>query len=96
MQRPSTVAILSSVPPLSANPFFDHPIPNPSYAPPKRDWELDADRGPTPQVIERRRRADFITPIPESKKRTAARRAKAKNAEGTAKKRVSSRNGPVA
>jgi len=36
---------------------------------PKRHWELDAQGQPTQQIIESRRRADFITPIPKPKKR---------------------------
>jgi type III restriction enzyme len=46
------------------NPFFDHPILNSSYEYPARHWEL-ADQGqPTQQMIESRRRAEFITPLP--------------------------------
>ena len=53
------------------NPFFDHPILNSPYEYPRRHWELDADGQPTQQMIERRRRAEFITPIPKPKKRRA-------------------------
>src|SRR5688572_12718099 len=52
-----------------ANPFFEHPILNSPYEYPQRHWELDAQGQPTQQVIENRRRADFITPIPKPKKR---------------------------
>jgi type III restriction enzyme len=52
-----------------ANPFFDHPILNSPYACPQRHWKLDGQGQPTQQVIEQRRRADFITPIPKPKKR---------------------------
>lgn len=38
---------------------------------PLRHWELDGQGQPTQQVIERRRPADFITPIPKPKKRKA-------------------------
>ncbi|MDZ4345608.1 MAG: DEAD/DEAH box helicase family protein, partial [Candidatus Binatia bacterium] len=51
------------------NPFFDHPILNSPYLYPVRHWELDAQGQPTQQIIERRRRAEFITPIPKPKKR---------------------------
>ena len=51
------------------NPFFDHPILNSPYDSPKRHWELDAQGQPTQQIIETRRRAEFITPIPKPKKR---------------------------
>jgi type III restriction enzyme len=50
------------------NPFFERPILNSPYEYPARHWELDASGQPTQQVIERRRRADFITPIPKPKK----------------------------
>ena len=51
------------------NPFFDHPILNSPYECPPRHWELDESGQPTQQIIERRRRAEFITPIPKPKKR---------------------------
>jgi hypothetical protein len=53
----------------ASNPFFDHPILNSPYDRPKRHWELDTDGQPTQKVIDKRRRADFITPIPKPKKR---------------------------
>ena len=52
-----------------SNPFFDHPILNSPYEPPKRHWELDSDGQPTQVITENRRRAEFITPIPKPKKR---------------------------
>lgn len=52
-----------------SNQFFDHPILNSPYEYPSRHWELDAQGQPTQQIIERRRRAEFITPIPKPKKR---------------------------
>lgn len=51
------------------DPFFDHPILNSPYEYPKRHWELDSQGQPTQQIIEDRRRAEFITPIPKPKKR---------------------------
>jgi len=51
------------------NPFFDHPILNSPYGYPARHWELDDDGQPTQNVIESRRHAEFITPIPKPKKR---------------------------
>jgi type III restriction enzyme len=54
-----------------SNPFFDHPILNSPYECPLRHWELDPSGQPTQQIIERRRRAEFITPIPKPKKRKA-------------------------
>ncbi len=53
----------------TSNPFFDHPILNSPYEEPIRHWELDAEGQPTQKVLETRRRADFITPIPKPKKR---------------------------
>jgi type III restriction enzyme len=52
-----------------SNPFFDRPILNSPYQRPSRHWELDDQGQPTQQIIERRRRAEFITPIPKPKKR---------------------------
>ncbi len=51
------------------NPFFDHPILNSPYAYPARHWELDDEGQPTQRILERRRRAEFITPIPKPRKR---------------------------
>lgn len=51
------------------NPFFDHPILNSPYSIPQRHWELDSDGQPTQRIIESRRLAEFITPIPNPKKR---------------------------
>src|SRR4051812_14076157 len=52
-----------------SNPFFDHPILNSPYESPRRHWELDSSGQPTQQIVENRRRAEFITPIPKPKKR---------------------------
>jgi type III restriction enzyme len=52
--------------------FFDHPIINFPYECPVRHWELDADGQPTQHVVESRRGAKFITPIPKSRKRKDA------------------------
>jgi type III restriction enzyme len=51
------------------NQFFEHPILNSPYDYPNRYWELDASGQPTQQIIESRRRAEFITPIPKPRKR---------------------------
>jgi type III restriction enzyme len=55
-----------------ANDFFEHPILNSPYAYPTRHWELDDAGQPTQKIIERRREARFITPIPKPKKRKSA------------------------
>jgi len=52
-----------------SNPFFDQPILNFPYARPARHWELDDHGQPTQKILDARRRADFITPIPKPKKR---------------------------
>ncbi len=54
---------------MATNPFFEHPILYSPYEYPTRYWELDEDGQPTQKIIERRRRAEFITPIPKPKKR---------------------------
>jgi type III restriction enzyme len=53
---------------MMSNPFFERPILNSPYEYPSRHWELDASGQPTQQVLELRRRADFITPIPKPRK----------------------------
>ncbi|MDT8398750.1 MAG: DEAD/DEAH box helicase family protein [Pseudomonadales bacterium] len=50
------------------NLFFEKPILNSPYAYPARHWELDKQGQPTQKIIDRRRRAEFITPIPQPKK----------------------------
>lgn len=67
--------ITSSPVPRMSNPFFDHPILNSPYEYPNRHWELDPTGQPTQQVIQSRRRAEFITPIPKPKKRKRAQAA---------------------
>jgi hypothetical protein len=56
----------------ASNAFFEHPILNSPYECPPRHWELDEAGQPTQKIIERRRSAKFITPIPKPKKRKAA------------------------
>ena len=51
------------------NRFFEKPILNSPYEYPVRHWELDDDGQPTQQIIEHRRKAEFITPIPKPRKR---------------------------
>jgi type III restriction enzyme len=51
-----------------SNPFFDHPILNSPYEYPKRHWELDESGQPTQRIIQSRRSAKFVTPIPKPKK----------------------------
>src|SRR6266436_6393073 len=56
----------------SSNPFFEHPILYSPYEYPSRHWELDDTGQPTQRIIENRRRAEFITPIPKPRKRRAS------------------------
>jgi len=51
------------------NRFFEQPILNSPYEYPARYWELDDDGQPTQRIIEKRRSAKFITPIPKPRKR---------------------------
>jgi hypothetical protein len=53
----------------SPDAFFTRPILNSPYAYPARPWELDKDGQPTQEIVNRRRQADFVTPIPKPKKR---------------------------
>ena len=53
------------------DPFFEHPVLNSPYYYPIRHWELDSQGQPTQRIIENRRRAEFITPIPQPRKRKA-------------------------
>jgi type III restriction enzyme len=52
-----------------SNAFFERPILNAPYECPRQHWELDAEGQPTQRIIENRRRAEFITPIPKPRKR---------------------------
>ena len=54
-----------------ADSFFTQPIINSPYEYPTRYWELDAEGQPTHRLIDRRRRAEFVTPIPKARKRKA-------------------------
>jgi type III restriction enzyme len=54
-----------------SDPFFDHPILNSPYEYPKRHWELDETGQPTQRIIEQRRSARFVTPIPKPQKHKA-------------------------
>jgi type III restriction enzyme len=51
-----------------SNPFFERPILNSPYEYPRRHWELDASGQPTQKILEIRRKAEFITPIPRPRK----------------------------
>ncbi|MFH1137165.1 MAG: DEAD/DEAH box helicase family protein [Pseudomonadota bacterium] len=54
------------------NRFFERPILNSPYEYPTRHWELDEQGQPTQKIIESRRIAEFITPIPKPRKQKSA------------------------
>ena len=49
--------------------FFTQPVLNSPYEYPTRHWELDATGQPTQRIVERRRSAEFITPIPKPRRK---------------------------
>ena len=55
-----------------SDPFFERPILNSPYDYPSRHWELDESGQPTREIIESRRGAEFITPIPKPRRRRGA------------------------
>ena len=50
------------------NQFFERPILNLPYDYPAHHWELDESGQPTQKVVDSRRSADFVTPIPKPHK----------------------------
>ena len=52
--------------------FYEQPILNSPYERSTRHWELDEERRPTHTVLEGRRPADFITPIPPPRRQEGA------------------------
>jgi len=56
------------------NRFFEQPILNSPYEYPSQYWELDDDGQPTQRIIEGRRGAEFVTPIPKPKRRKESAR----------------------
>jgi len=52
-----------------SNPFFERPILNSPYEYPIQHWELDGQGQPTQKIIDKRRLAEFISPIPKPRKR---------------------------
>jgi type III restriction enzyme len=57
--------------------FFEKPILNSPYGYPVLHWELDKTGQPTQKIIETRRPAEFITPIPKPKKQKGAQQQEA-------------------
>lgn len=54
------------------NQFFEQLILNSPYDYSARHWEMDESGQPTQTITERRRGAQYITPIPKSKKRQSS------------------------
>ncbi|MCB1189010.1 MAG: DEAD/DEAH box helicase family protein [Leptospiraceae bacterium] len=50
--------------------FFEQPIINSPYEKPNQHWDLDDDGIPTGKLANFRRKPNFLTPIPKSKKNT--------------------------
>ena len=70
MEKKSSISLertgsCGKITPSMESDFFAHPILNSPYEHPARHWQLDATGQPTGAVVESRRRADFITPIPK-------------------------------
>ncbi len=59
--------------------FFERPILNSPYECPGQHWELDAQGQPTHKILEIRRRAEFITPIPKPKKQKGSTKQQSLN-----------------
>ena len=62
--------------------FFAKPILNSPYEYPSRHWELDDQGQPTRRVLETRRVAKFVTPIPKPRKRKGGEQAHLVYGEG--------------
>ena len=60
--------------------FFERPILNSPYKFPSQHWELE-DGQPTQKVINSRRVADFITPIPKPKRRKVSKKEEPKQGD---------------
>jgi type III restriction enzyme len=58
-----------------SHPFFEKPIVNSPYEYPNSHWELDETGQPTHKILNHRRKAEFITPIPTNKKKKNAKQA---------------------
>jgi len=57
----------------ATNRFFDRPILNSPYEAPRRHWELDNTGQPTNRIVDGRRRASLVAPVPRSRKAKGAK-----------------------
>ena len=48
--------------------FFENPILNTPYEFPREHWQLDHEGQPTGRIVESRRRADFVSPVPKPRR----------------------------
>jgi len=64
------------------NDFFDKPILNSPYEYPSRYWELDVAGQPTQKIVESRRAAQFLSPIPKPRKQKGPQQAELVSAQG--------------
>ena len=48
------------------NNFFENPILNSPYEAPSKHWELNAHRRPTGNIVESRRKAEYVTAVPSA------------------------------
>ncbi len=55
-----------------SNLFFEKPVLNSPYDYPQRHWELDEQGQPTQHIINARRQARYVTPIPKPRKQRGA------------------------
>ena len=59
------------MPEAPVHPFFERPILNSPYNPPARHWELDENRQPTGEILNGRRVASYVTPVPKPQRLVA-------------------------
>jgi len=57
--------------------FFTAPVLNSPYREPQRHWELDERHQPTNRIVDRRRDASYITPVPQARKQRSGSRQRA-------------------
>ncbi len=70
--------------------FFERPILNSPYERPQRHWKLDEHGQPSDLVVPCRREVDFVTPIPQPRKRRGGRGQPTLALENEAARRLSS------
>lgn len=49
---------------MSRDSFFENPVLNSPYEPPKRYWKLDEKGHPTGEIADGRRQAEYVSPVP--------------------------------